>query len=167
MKKCPQCRTPMESRRENYRYDASGLPNVVLEDVEVRQCPNCGERAVVIPAIEGLHRALALALIRAPGRFTPQEIRFLRKSLGWSGVDFAKHFGVDPATVSRWESTEKPQPMGAVAERLLRLAVAHGQPIEAYPLEALAELDDDQSRKPELLGMKVHRGAWAPSAIAV
>ena len=163
--KCPQCRTPMEARRENYRYDESGLPNVVLLDVEVRKCPKCGEQAVAIPRIEELHRALAMSVIRQPGRLSPQEVRFLRKWLGWSGADFAKNIGVDPATVSRWESVEKPQAMGSTAERFLRLAVAHGQPTEEYPLERMAELAD-QPRLDALVGMKAGRGGWAPAAVA-
>jgi putative zinc finger/helix-turn-helix YgiT family protein len=108
----------MQSSRENHRWDASGLPNVVLIDVEVRRCPACGERTVVIPRIEALHRALAMTVIARPGRLAPQEIRFLRKWLGWSGQDFARHFGVTPTTVSRWERLEDPSPMGGTAERL-------------------------------------------------
>ncbi|TMQ11496.1 MAG: helix-turn-helix domain-containing protein [Deltaproteobacteria bacterium] len=162
--KCPQCRTPMQSRRENYRWDASGLSNVVLIDVEVRRCPACGEHTVVIPRIEELHRTLAMAVISRPGRLAPQEIRFLRKWLGWSGQDFARHFGVTPTTVSRWESLEDPSPMGGTAERLLRLAVAHGQPAEQYPVSRLAEIDDSQDASPRLIAFKSSRGGWEQAA---
>lgn len=87
MMKCPQCRNEMICKTENHRYAESGLPNVVLVGVEVEHCENCGEHLVSIPDIEGLDRALAMALIRHPGRLAPNEIRFLRKWLGWSGVD--------------------------------------------------------------------------------
>ena len=153
----------MESRRENHRYAESGLPNVVLMDVEVRRCPRCGETAIVIPKIEGLHRALAMTLIRERGRLGPLEIRFLRKWLGWSGSDFARHMGVDPATVSRWERVDNPQPMGATAERLLRLAAAYGQPADEYPIGTLAEIGDEP-RDPHLLGMRAGRTGWELSA---
>lgn len=165
MKKCPQCRTPMESRRENYRYTASGLPNVVLEDVEVRRCPNCGEQAVAIPRIEELHRVLAMAVIQQAGRLSPHDIRFLRKWLGWSGADFARHMGVDPATVSRWESVEKPQAMGSTAERLLRLAVAHGQPVSEYPIGKLAELNES-APSPALRKVRSTSSGWETTAAA-
>jgi len=154
----------MQSRRENYRWDASGLSNVVLIDVEVRRCPACGEHTVVIPRIEELHRTLAMAVISRPGRLAPQEIRFLRKWLGWSGQDFARHFGVTPTTVSRWESLEDPSPMGGTAERLLRLAVAHGQPAEQYPVSRLAEIDDSQDASPRLIAFKSSRGGWEQAA---
>jgi putative zinc finger/helix-turn-helix YgiT family protein len=150
---------------ENHRYTESGLPNVVLVGVEVRRCPKCGESMVAIPHIEELHRALAMTLIRQAGRFTPSEIRFLRKWLGWSGIDFANHMGVAPETVSRWESVDNPKPMGGTAERLLRLAVAHGQPIDEYPIGMLLEINDEQTPNAPLLAMKPERTGWTPTAL--
>src|SRR5215813_14669976 len=158
--KCPQCRHQMVRSIENHRYTESGLSNVVLVDVEVRRCQNCGEITVSIPRIEELHRTLAMALIRHPGRLAPSEIRFLRKWLGWSGVDFAKHMGVAPETVSRWESMENMKPMGGTAERLLRLAVAHGQPVDEYPIDMLIDISDDQTSDTALLAMKPERTGW-------
>ena len=67
MMKCPQCRSEMTTTRENHRWGASGLPNVVLVDVEVRRCPVCGESAVMIPRIAALHRALVEAMWDARG----------------------------------------------------------------------------------------------------
>lgn len=163
--KCPTCRTPMASRRENHRYTASGLTNVVLLDLEVRTCPGCGESAIVIPHIESLHREIAMVIIKRPGRLAPQEIRLLRKWRGWSGADFARHMGVDPATVSRWESVENPQSMGPVADRLLRLAVAHGEPAETYPVSTLTTIDADSDRS-ALVRMKAGRNGWAETVAA-
>src|SRR5437764_1043651 len=106
--KCPTCRkADLETRVVNHRYSESGLDNVVLNGIEIRRCPNCGEELVSIPRIEELHQKIATDLISKPGRLSPGEIRFLRRWLGWSGTDFAKMMGVDPATVSRWESSEK------------------------------------------------------------
>jgi putative zinc finger/helix-turn-helix YgiT family protein len=164
--KCPQCRHEMVRSTENHRYTESGLSNVVLVDVEVRHCPQCGEHTVSIPRIEQLHQAIAMELIRYTGRLAPSEIRFLRKWLGWSGVDFAKHMGVAPETVSRWESTESPKPMGGPAERLLRLAVAYGQPIDEYSISMLTEINDDQAPSSPLLAMKPARRGWATTKLA-
>jgi len=90
----------------------------------------------------------------------------LRKWLGWSGVDFAKHMGVTPETVSRWESVDNQKPMGGTAERLLRLAVAHGQPVDEYPIGMLVEIDDAQAPSAPLLAMKPERTGWTATTLA-
>ena len=157
--KCPECReAQLESRRENYRYTESGLANVILVDAEVRQCPSCGYRGVAIPAIEKLHRLLAMSVIRQRSPLGPQEIRFLRKWLGHSSADFAEIMGVDPATVSRWESAEKPQAMGATADRLLRMLIARGEPVEEYPIERLAEIS--ASARPDMFRVSRESNTW-------
>ncbi|HYY52780.1 MAG TPA: YgiT-type zinc finger protein, partial [Myxococcales bacterium] len=78
-KKCRVCGTPTELRRENYKYYASGLDNITLENIEVRHCPKCGERQALIPALAELHKSIALALAEKRERLLPKEIRFLRK----------------------------------------------------------------------------------------
>src|SRR6266849_10082587 len=130
MTKCPQCGGVTKTRREPaYRYAESGLSNVVLiKAVTTTSCSKCGEVYTGFRAIERLHKAIATALIRKKGRLAPEEIRFLRKSLGWSGVDFARRMGTTKETVSRWESGKLP--MGPQADRLLRMLVAKSTPVE-------------------------------------
>ena len=120
---CLVCGASIETHRENYRYAASGLPHVTLQQIEVSRCPVCGETEVAIPHIETLHRAIAAVLIAETCPTRSEEIRYLRKYLGWSGVDFAAHMGVTPETVSRWERGTTP--MGGQADRLLRLLVVN------------------------------------------
>lgn len=157
--KCVACGAQMKSKRENYRYEASGLPYITLEGVAVARCPECGETEVAIPAIEELHRVIAGALIRKRARLAPTEIRFLRKYLGWSGVDFARHMGTTPETVSRWEHAT---PMGASADRLLRLLVVTKAPMSDYRVDALAEIAaDDRRSQPVRLGLSRHgQAGW-------
>jgi len=156
---CTVCGGQTKARRENYRYDASGLPYVTLKGVEVRRCPKCGETEVAIPAIEGLHRAIAGALIRKRARLVAAEIKYLRKFLGWSGADFAEHVGTTPETVSRWEHGK--MPMGSAAERLLRLMVATSAPVSNYTVDVLAELAaDDRKPQPVHLGLSRERAGW-------
>lgn len=156
---CTACGGAMKGRRENYRYDASGLPYITLENVEVRRCPRCGETEVAIPAIEELHRAIAGALIRKRARLAPPEIKYLRKYLGWSGVDFARHMGTTAETVSRWEHGTAA--MGASAERLLRLMVGTQAPVGSYPVAVLKEVAaDDRKPKPVRLGLSRARSGW-------
>jgi putative zinc finger/helix-turn-helix YgiT family protein len=136
---CIECGNAMKTSRENYRYTECGLKNVTLMGIEVRRCPHCGNYEISLPHIEELHRFLARKLIEKTTRFTGEEVRFLRKSLGLSGVDFARGIGVTEETVSRWENNATP--IGPQADRLLRLIVAQGQKMTSYPTERLANID--------------------------
>jgi putative zinc finger/helix-turn-helix YgiT family protein len=132
--KCVHCGGAMKSARGTHRYTESGLSNVTLVNVEVRSCPKCGERELVIPKIEMLHRLIARALIHEPGILKPDVIKFLRKWLGLSSQDFALLMGVRPETVSRWESPDAAYPLTATSDRLLRLLVNNQDPVERYPI---------------------------------
>ena len=158
--KCPECReSELRSRRENHRYDESGLSGVVLEDIEVRRCPKCAAQFVSIPRMAQLHRAIALALIRKQERLTPAEIRYLRKSLGWSQKDFAKQLHVAPETANRWEREKSPKPMEDGYELALRLAVAVGEQITEYEVGRLAEVATGQP-KSKKISLRADKGGW-------
>src|SRR5437868_9484375 len=119
----------MKSRIGNYNHPAFGLPNLVLVGVEIRTCRKCGEEAVVIPRLDRLHESVAAQIISKRSRLTGEEIRYLRNHLEWTSGELAKHFGVDPATVSRWENNK--DPIGPVADRLLRVTVKWKLPTES------------------------------------
>src|SRR5262249_52236287 len=137
--KCIKCGATMRVRKESYRYDESGLKHVTLVGVEVARCPHCDNYEISIPRIEELHRLIAKLLIDKSTRFTGEEVRFLRKSLGWSGSDFAKHMGVAEEPVSRWENDAAP--IGPQADRLLRFLVAQGKLTTSYPTERLQQIN--------------------------
>lgn len=158
--KCIECGGTMKTRRENYRYDASGLP-VTLAGVEVSRCSKCGAHEVAIPHLEDLHRVIALAVISKSSRLAPQEIRYLRKFLDWSGAELARHVGVDVSTISRWENGQ--QAMGPVADRLLRLIVGCRQPEPGYPVEKLTEVRAKPA-KPVRIGVREAKGTWRADA---
>jgi putative zinc finger/helix-turn-helix YgiT family protein len=141
MKTCRECGNSMQTSRENHRYTESGLPNVTLLNMEVHRCSDCGAVSMPIRNIEGLHRAIAFTVARQRARLSGAEIRFLRKHLGLSAEDFALTIGVTASTVSRWENER--EPMGVVAERLLRLMALWGKPVAEYPLEKLREVAQD------------------------
>ncbi len=147
--KCDDCGAEATVERDAVRrYDIGGLPHIVLHGVEVTRCDSCGAESIAIPRIAQLHRALAFNFVSQHRMLAPVEIRFLRKHVGLSGADFAQRMGVARETVSRWESGS--QPMGAVADRLLRLLVVTHQPSESYAVDdMLAELTD--SPAPEKL----------------
>jgi len=159
---CPACGgTSIKATRENFRYDAVGLPRVTLASVEVSRCLRCGEYEVAIPQIGDLHRAIAGVVIAKRERLTPAEIRFLRKFLGWSGSDFAAHIGSAPETVSRWENGSAP--MGVTADRLLRLMVAPRVPGADFSLATLRVIAREPPR-PVRLRVELADGRWRAQA---
>lgn len=137
--KCMECSAPMKTRKENHLYDECGLKFITLVGVAVARCPRCGNFEISIPRLGELHRLLARVLIEKSTRFTGDEVRFLRKSLGWSGSSFVKHMGVAGETVSRWENDAAP--IGPQADRLLRFLVAQGRLATRYPTERLTKID--------------------------
>ncbi len=155
---CTECGAKMTSARETVKYDASGLPGVTLRGVEVRRCRQCGAYELVLPQIEELHRLLAAIVIGKTAWLAPQEIRFLRKYLGWSGADFASHMGTSPETVSRWEHGKLK--MGATADRLLRTMVAVKAPVTNYSLDVLRSIKPGRETKPLRVGLKRVGSAW-------
>lgn len=159
---CIECGGKLKTKKENYRYLACGLPNVTLSGVEVRRCGTCGDHEVVIPHIERLHEALAMAVVKQESRLSGSEVRFLRKYLGYSGVDFAGLIGVSPETVSRWEN--KRETMGPSAERLLRMLVVHKGPIQQYAIETLTQISANARTKP--IGLRPKGEGWVEQELA-
>lgn len=104
---------------------------------------------------------IAMEVIGKRARLTPAEIRFLRKYLGWSGADLARRIGVSVGAVSRWENGR--EPMGPVADRLLRLMVAHTKTGTDYPVDRLAEVAE-KAPLPLRLGMQPHGKGWRAAA---
>jgi putative zinc finger/helix-turn-helix YgiT family protein len=157
-KTCRTCgKTELTSSVETYLYAESGLPNVTLVGIEIRRCSTCGDYEIVLPRVTDLHRAIAHAVITKRARLSGAEVRYLRKYLGWSGVDFAKHIGAEPSTVLNWE-TDK-DPIGMASDRLLRLMVVHGSPVENYPLEELTKIENER-RPPLAVRLSPNANGW-------
>jgi putative zinc finger/helix-turn-helix YgiT family protein len=139
--KCVECgSTGVETRRENHRYRSCGLDNVTLVGIQVNHCRECGQNEYVIPHIEQLHSALAHVIATKSEQLVPQEIRFLRKYLGFSSADFANALAVRPETISRWEKSDSIRPMNKGLERLLRLMVLNERPAMRFAPKQVAGL---------------------------
>ena len=132
---CVRCGGAMTSARGTHRYTETGLSNVVLVNVEMRACSACGERELVTPRIEVLHRAIACALTRQTAALTPEAVRFLRKWLGLTIHRFARLMGVRHQTVCRWERLDTACALTPPADRLLKMLVAQHDPTGRYPVD--------------------------------
>jgi len=159
--RCIECLGPMIEKVENHRFDECGLPNITLVGIRISRCRQCGGYEIAIPRIEQLHRLIARSVIEKPTRLTGAEVRFLRKWLDLSGPEFAKRMGVTLETVSRWENGA--MPIGAQADRLLRLLVAQGRLEMIYPGECLDRIDASEANEIRV-GVRFKRKNWAVAA---
>jgi len=168
MKNCPHCGGPLEKGLGNYPYTECELDDVVLMNVEVRKCTQCGDVSHSYGKPDHLLSAIARHVATKPALLSGKEIRFLRKHLGYSGVDYARHVGVTPETISRWEN-EKME-MGWTNELLLRMTVLLKLRVTSYapeaienPLQEFASVERVRARKPmclELEGERPKNGRW-------
>jgi len=164
MRHCDECQSVVTIEKNAVRrYDLGGLPHIELHGVEVARCSACGIEDIGIPRIEQLHRVLATHFINQTRALAPVEIRFLRKHIGLSTTDFAKCMGVSRETVSRWETGNKP--MGAQADRLIRLLVATSMPITDYAAkDTLSDIDSSRPapKRPARFALRASPDGWRP-----
>jgi putative zinc finger/helix-turn-helix YgiT family protein len=119
---CSNCEEKVRPERRNYRYTESGLSNVILQGIEVADCPKCGNSDVIIPGMAKIHRAIAQALANSPARLTGEQLRFFRKHLGLSGEELGDYLHTDKTKISKWENGE--DRIGPATDRLIRLLAA-------------------------------------------
>ena len=119
-KTCPKCDEPYFRKIvASHHYENSGLPDVYLEDVELRECA-CGE-SLVLRGMGELLKVIAICLAHKPARLTGEEIRFLRKTLGAKAKDFAEKMSLSPEHLSRIENGA--QEVSASTDKLARLRI--------------------------------------------
>lgn len=120
---CPVCgKGVLESRTLTERFDygegEEKVP-VVAENVPIRVCSHCQETFSGPEAA----RIRYLAICRALGLLTPDEIRTIRERFGPSQADFARLTGIGEATISRWERGRLLQ--NKAMDRYVRLLAAN------------------------------------------
>jgi DNA-binding transcriptional regulator YiaG len=92
-----------------YHYTESGLSNVYLVNgFEVEYID--GEEYTSIDDMNGLHFAIANAIVDLTRPLTGEEFRFLRIEINLSQKALGVKFGVDEQTVARWEKEKSALP---------------------------------------------------------
>ena len=89
-----------------YHYTESGLSNIVLANgynVEIID----GEEYTSIDDMNGLHKAIAQAIVDSNGSLTNEEFKFLRVELNISQKALGEKFDVSEQTIARYEKTIK------------------------------------------------------------
>ena len=128
-------------------YRECGLDNVILENVPTWRCDH-GHVDAQVPAIDSLHLVIARALIMLPWPLKGQDVRFLRKYLGYSAREFSRHLGLNHVTLSRFENdrTRVPRKLEALVRLFCAQAICerHGAVFPQALIAVLEALEDDR-----------------------
>lgn len=117
---CSNCGEAAATRRMSYRFDDMGVP-ILLQNIEVIECPHCGTTDPIIPNMDGLMKVLASAILRNPCKLNGREIRYLRKYVNKSAREFARYLNVDHTHLSKLENDR--YEINPRLDRLVRLIV--------------------------------------------
>lgn len=101
-----------------YRYAECGLDSVLIEGMDVL-VDDGGKKSITIPNINGLHRVIALGIVRKKTSINGKELRYLRTEMGMTQAQLALVVHREPLTVSRWERGE--DNIDSNAEALIRM----------------------------------------------
>ena len=139
---CGECGESMTRVPACVPYPECGLDNVRLHQVPVWECVN-GHRDLQVPAVDELHQVLALAIITQSWRLKGQEVRFLRKHLGYTARHFSSLIGLSHVTLSRFENNrvEIPRKMDALV-RLFAAQVFSEKTHTALPTPVIPVLQE-------------------------
>ena len=101
---CRACAGEMQLLRQDYHFRESGLDNVILKNIEVMVCKQCGSLVPRIPRLNDLMRTIVVAMIAKPSELEGTEVRFLRKFMDETIEQFARKLGVNRSHLSRIEN---------------------------------------------------------------
>lgn len=106
---------------DRHTENLMGLPVVLLN--AAFEAKHGDEVGVVVPDVEALECAMAVARVTVPIKLSGAEIRFLRRAIAEKAMNLAKFLDVTAETFSRWENGAIP--ISTNPERILRLRVLH------------------------------------------
>jgi hypothetical protein len=126
---CTNCdnKKPLKGKKIRKIYDPL-ISFLTVEAYEYR-CPKCGEIYYFYGDIVKLHKIIVNLLIQKEGFLSGNEIRFLRKHLGYSSEMFANILGMDLSTIYRIESKQE---HSKTVDNFIRILVAASLPDRDY-----------------------------------
>jgi putative transcriptional regulator len=148
-----------QSNLDFFHYLDAGLSNVYLKSILIIHCleSGCGEEEIVIDNILDLHDMLAKRISAQVGKLSPEEIRFLRTHLGFSGADFAREvMCVSPESILHWEKGLAP--MNDASERLLRVLILSRQ--APFHVKELSGFGVQKNKSKDKQVFYSHHGKW-------
>jgi DNA-binding transcriptional regulator YiaG len=151
---------------EPLHYTACGLDDVYLVNGFTREQID-GEEAITIEDMDGLWKAIGLALVTRRKALAPKEVRFLRGHMGLTQADLGAELRVSDQTVARWEKGETPiQGPADVLLRVYFLACERAQPEGGKILDRLVKLLEElreRDEEPQRITFRhSHKKKWEP-----
>jgi DNA-binding transcriptional regulator YiaG len=120
-----------------------GIPLRLHQAVHRIHCAGCGLVTHSIPYPEKLAAAAATYRVMMPQKLSGNEIRFVRKALGYTARDMSVTLEVVPETFSRWENGHAA--INPASEKLLRIntgiKLAHLAPAIVFNVASIVEMD--------------------------
>ncbi|MEP9388956.1 helix-turn-helix domain-containing protein [Mesorhizobium sp. KR9-304] len=88
-----------------HHYTESGLKNVFIDGLPM-EVDDDGDEIITIPAVNELHRVIALGIVSHAHGISPDELRFLRTEMGYTQSELGALVHHDKQSVGRWERGE-------------------------------------------------------------
>jgi DNA-binding transcriptional regulator YiaG len=130
-----------------YHFTESGLSNVYLKNGFTVEKID-GEEYTSIDDMNGLHKAIAQAVVDSSKPLTHEEFKFLRIELNVSQKTLGTRFGVDEQTIARYEKgqTKIPRTTDAALRTLYMESQERNNPV-SYFLDLLADTEAEEAAK--------------------
>jgi DNA-binding transcriptional regulator YiaG len=117
---CSNCGEMAKVVCKNYEFKEMGVP-VMLHKIGVIECGHCGNIDPIIPNMDGLMHVLALGLLCKPEKLCGGEVRFLRKYVNKSAVEFSRFLHMSHTHLSKIENDR--YEISPQADKLVRLMI--------------------------------------------
>lgn len=134
-----------------YHYKESGLPHVYLEN-GYKEVHTPNGKAVTIRDVEGLHFAIACTAVVERKHLTGPEVRFIRKFMELTQVQFAELLGVEEQTVRLWEKRPRAPKQ---ADRAVRLLFLNMVKVNHAPQAKITDIVHKTESRPEVPKMNL------------
>ena len=145
-----------------HHYTDGGLENVWLENgCTIRRTPY--GPAVTIHDVDGLTRAICMALTDKAGTVSGKEFRYIRQGgMALSQAALGKMLGVDEQSVARWEKTGR---VPKWADKLIRLVYAAHANADEPIRRAIERARTVERLTSQRILVKESRHGWTPAIV--
>lgn len=149
------------AERAPFQYRACGLDNVYLTSGYEQKIVG-GETYTAVVEADDLYKAIAEHLVRRRKVLRGQEVRFLRKLLGWTQADAGDALGMSDQSVARYEKDQGS--MEGPTDRLFRLYVLGHLDGLIDPAKVLEEIRQSDSLTNDNLVLEHEGDQWKIAA---